>query len=89
MAKIVLSLNITGPVTAAAVKNAVRRSLDKTEFEGDSGVVNGVRYNVKHVTPKGAATEVRAWAKEQGLPVGERGRIAPELFDAYTAAHAE
>ncbi len=89
MAKITLTLNVNGPVTASAVKNAVRRSLDKSEFDGDAGVVNGVRYAVKHVTPKGAATEVRAWAKEQGLPVGERGRIAPDLYDAYTAAHAE
>ncbi len=89
MARITLTLNVTGPVTASAVKNAVRRSLDKGEFEGDTGVVAGVRYNVKHVTPKGEATAVRAWAKEQGLPVGERGRIAPDLYDAYTAAHAE
>lgn len=89
MAHITLSLNVTGPVTADKVRNAVRRSLQGTEFEGDKGVVGEVKYAVKHVTPKGAATEVRAWAKEQGIPVGERGRIAPDLFDAYTAAHAE
>lgn len=88
MAKITLTLDVQ-TVSAAAVRNAVRRSLSNAEFDGDKGQVGDVKYSVKHVTPKGAATEVRAWAVEQGLPVGTRGRIAPDLYDAYTAAHAE
>ena len=31
---------------------------------------------------------VRAWAKESGLTVAERGRISAEVVDAYKAAHA-
>lgn len=31
--------------------------------------------------------DVRAWAREQGRPVGERGRLAPDLVFAYVAAH--
>lgn len=30
---------------------------------------------------------VRAWAVEQGIAVSERGRIAQDVVDAYTAAH--
>jgi len=30
---------------------------------------------------------VRAWAKEQGLDVSERGRIVKTVWDAYLEAH--
>ena len=30
-----------------------------------------------------SAAEVRAWARSQGLPVGDRGRLSPEIWDAY------
>jgi hypothetical protein len=28
---------------------------------------------------------VRQWAKARGLTVGDRGRLAPQLFEAYAA----
>lgn len=31
--------------------------------------------------------EVRAWARQQGIPVSERGRIPASLVDAYLAQH--
>lgn len=31
--------------------------------------------------------EARAWARANGIPVGTRGRLPAELFDAYRAAH--
>lgn len=31
--------------------------------------------------------QVRAWAKEQGIEVGERGRFAQSLQDAFNKAH--
>lgn len=30
---------------------------------------------------------IRAWAKENGFAVSERGRISREVMDAYNAAH--
>lgn len=33
--------------------------------------------------------EVRQWAKDQGLAVGERGRFSQEVRDAYGQAHAK
>ncbi|NBE92633.1 Lsr2 family protein [Nonomuraea sp. KC401] len=33
------------------------------------------------------STEIRRWAKAQGLPVSERGRIAATIVQQYEAAH--
>lgn len=30
---------------------------------------------------------VRAWAKAHGLQVGDRGRMKPEIFEAFERAH--
>ncbi|GGT01678.1 hypothetical protein GCM10010156_69520 [Planobispora rosea] len=32
---------------------------------------------------------IRAWGRAEGYPVGERGGIAPEVIDAFFAAHPE
>jgi hypothetical protein len=38
--------------------------------------------------PKEPSTaEVRAWAVAQGIPVADRGRLRPEVWAAYQAAH--
>ena len=34
-----------------------------------------------------AASEIRAWARENGFDVPERGRVAAEVREAYAAAH--
>ncbi len=34
-----------------------------------------------------SADVVRAWASEQGLTVGKRGRLAPEVREAFAEAH--
>jgi len=44
---------------------------------------------VKSVPSTAPASEVRAWAREQGTEVGSRGRFAPSLVEAYNAAHPE
>ncbi len=33
------------------------------------------------------SAEVRAWAKQHGIPVSERGRIPSETIAAYKSAH--
>jgi hypothetical protein len=35
-----------------------------------------------------AAKDIRAWAKEQGIEVPARGKLAPELVEQLKAAHA-
>ena len=37
--------------------------------------------------PGPAAAEVRAWARAQSNPVPDRGRLRPEIWDAWRAAH--
>jgi hypothetical protein len=37
--------------------------------------------------PGPAAAEVRAWARGQGIPVPGRGRLRPEIWDAWRTAH--
>ncbi|MBN6055047.1 Lsr2 family protein, partial [Nonomuraea sp. RK-328] len=32
---------------------------------------------------------IRAWAQAEGYPVSGRGRLAPEIIDAFFAAHPE
>ena len=39
--------------------------------------------------PAPSTSEVRAWARDHGFPVPDRGRLRPEVWDAYTAAHPE
>lgn len=34
-----------------------------------------------------SAAEIRAWAKENGLEVPDRGRVSAEVREAYDAAH--
>ena len=35
------------------------------------------------------STRVRQWARDNGITVGERGRISQDVLDAYTRAHAD
>jgi hypothetical protein len=34
-----------------------------------------------------AASEIRAWARDNGFTVPDRGRVAAEVREAYAAAH--
>jgi hypothetical protein len=34
-----------------------------------------------------SVTQVRAWARQAGLEVADRGRLRPEIWDAYRQAH--
>ncbi|MFI9842811.1 histone-like nucleoid-structuring protein Lsr2 [Nonomuraea sp. NPDC051941] len=44
---------------------------------------------VTYRTPKLGRTQIRDWARANGYPVSERGRIAPEITEAFFAAHPE
>jgi hypothetical protein len=38
-------------------------------------------------TSTGDAAKIRAWAKEQGIQINDRGRINSEVVEAYKAGH--
>lgn len=41
----------------------------------------------RHVATGPSASEIRRWAREQGMEVSERGRIPFEIKEAYANAH--
>jgi hypothetical protein len=41
----------------------------------------------RQTTARVDRAEIRAWAKEQGLKVSERGRISAEIMQQYEASH--
>ncbi|MET7459449.1 DUF6461 domain-containing protein [Nonomuraea sp. NPDC005501] len=44
---------------------------------------------VTYRAPKLGRTQIRDWARANGYLVGERGRIAPDITEAFFAAHPE
>jgi hypothetical protein len=38
-------------------------------------------------SPEPSTAEVRAWARQHGLTVPDRGRLAPDVWEAWRAAH--
>lgn len=48
----------------------------------------GVRQPGKGAAPAGDTAKIRAWAKENGHDVSERGRVPGNIREAYEKAHA-
>jgi len=62
--------------------DAARRGNRKRRSQRGSG------RPARTVSGSGAsASEIRAWARENGWDVPERGRVSAEVREAYTAAH--
>lgn len=47
----------------------------------------GSRRSAAKAAGGAAPSEIRAWARENGFDVPERGRVAAEVREAYAAAH--
>lgn len=47
----------------------------------------GRRSTTKPAASGAAPSEIRAWARDNGFDVPERGRVAAEVREAYAAAH--
>ena len=41
------------------------------------------------MTTATSTSVIRLWARAQGLTVGERGRLSPQVLDAYATSHAK
>ncbi|MCU1587913.1 MAG: Lsr2 [Frankiales bacterium] len=46
-----------------------------------------MRYKGIMKTTPPNSSDVRQWARQKGLEVGERGRLSPDVLAAYSAAH--
>lgn len=71
-------------------KNArsLRDALAPFVAHGRSASSRGGRRSASRTAASGAApSEIRAWARENGFDVPERGRVAAEVREAYAAAH--
>jgi hypothetical protein len=50
-------------------------------------IIGGTELDDAPAAPAPAAAEVRAWARGQGIPVPDRGKLRPGIWDAWRAAH--
>ena len=57
-------------------------------FIGHARKVGGRRTKVQRPQSEGvSAADIRAWARENGWDVPDRGRVSAEVREAYAAAH--
>jgi len=69
---------------------AAARAWAETETDIPGHVIPitaGTGLDCAPAAPGPAAAEVRAWARAQSNPVPDRGRLRPEIWDAWRAAH--
>lgn len=62
-----------------------RRAGGRRRSSGSGGRSSGSRSAASSGGP--SAADVRAWARENGWDVPERGRVSSEVREAYDAAH--
>jgi hypothetical protein len=56
------------------------------KFVSAARKTGGGRARAKRSAPAADLSAVRAWAREQGYEVSDRGRISSEIMEAYKAA---
>ena len=62
---------------------------DETDAVARLGVPTGTDVDTAPQAPGPATGEVRVWARDPGLEVPDRGRLRPEIWQAWRAAHPE
>jgi hypothetical protein len=67
--------------------NAARLRNSLAEFIGHGRRTVAARGQRRGRTNDGKSAEIRAWARERGLSVNERGRIPADLAAKFEAAH--
>lgn len=67
--------------------NAARLRSALAEFTGHARKVQGRGGRRGRGRGHGRSAEIRAWARDQGLEVNERGRIPADLAAKFEAAH--
>lgn len=69
---------------ATQLRDALGTWVGHARKVGGRSVSRGGAGRVRRATDAG---DVRAWARENGYEVSERGRISAEIREAYAAAH--
>ncbi len=70
-----------------SASNAARLRSAMAEFVGHARKVSSRGGRRARGGGQGKSAEIRAWAREQGLQVNERGRIPADLAAKFDAAH--
>ena len=70
-----------------SASNAARLRNAMAEFIGHARKAPAGRGRRQRGSSAGKSAEIRAWARERGLTVNERGRIPAELVAKYEASH--
>jgi hypothetical protein len=68
---------------AAALRNSIARFVAHARKAGRPVGQSARRGRKGNDRP----AQIRAWAREQGIPVNERGRVSAEVAGRYDAAH--
>ncbi len=76
------SADVGQPFVAAPTPRTLRSYLPESVSVGNGNQRPGGPADV-------GAAEVRAWARAQGMHVGERGRLHPDIIDAWNRAHPD
>lgn len=73
-----------------STENASRMRDAIAPYIGHARRVGGRRASARSArkAPASETAQIRSWAREQGLPVNERGRIPADIVAQYEAAHA-
>lgn len=71
---------------AAKLEKALAPFIDKATKVSSARAAGG-RATRRTASGRSKAAEVRAWAKEQGISVPDRGRVPNEVLEQYEAAH--
>lgn len=72
---------------ATEMRQAVRRYTDAARKTGTANRQGGSRAGQRSVGRRADTADIRAWAREHGHQMSDRGRIPSTVIAAYTAAH--
>src|ERR1022692_258212 len=87
-----LRFGIDGPMYEIDLseKNAARFRQQLAPFiEHARKAATGQRRPVRTTASRQRSRDIRAWAKEQGIPLSDRGRIPASIYARYDAARAK
>lgn len=82
MARITLNTKVTSPADLAKHLRSVAAKLDVSDLTPGADITVG---NTRIQVAETQESDIRAFARENGIPVGSRGRYSKELQERFAA----
>jgi hypothetical protein len=76
-----------GDKNQAALDKALAKFIAAARKSGRPAAAGGSRRSGVRPEARADLATIRAWAREQGFEVSDRGRVSSEIRQAYDAAH--